>query len=1079
MVRSFPTVPALVAAALVVSVSGCNCNRGNGLTNNYGEIGVVWRDATNTRIVNRDATYDFGSALTGDRKQLSLTVTNTGAGKLTLSKLELTSGDPVAVIGTDVPMATTAFEVNFTAPVEIDPAGQADFDMFFTPKTLKGDYNSKLTLTAEGTRAEDATATITLLGKSEKGACDLPSSINFGKVALGETFPFTVPFINPTTIDATGNAGDITGADATSFGYAPNSPKGVVQVPAMTTKNVVITFSPTEKRLYSAQVVLRGPGACPDTTVTLTGEGSDATLSWTPKNLTYGNVAPGNEVVKEVVFTNPASVPLTLTNVSSMLPDFYQVVPAGQNGNTFTVQPNGVPTTMKIACNPTVLGHRTSAMNFQTGLTQLPAGAIALDCMGGGPRIKVTPNPTLNFGLVGFFPGTPSFNVTRKVNVQNVGTMPAVPDPAANLFLGQVSAGMVGGLPLFDITPTNATTDPAEFTVALGSPYNTTNGLAAVAGANFVDLVVTLKPTAMGMKAADLNIYSNDPGQPTVTVHITADVQQLPPCNYSVSPATANFGLVTPGTTKDLPINITNLGTQSADHCYVSGIDLAAGSDLAFSIVGGPVVSVDLMPQQTYQVVVRVAPQGAVPTSLQTLTGALTFNITSPTTPQAVVPLRASVGPSCLVVTPDPLDFGTVKVGCSPAPRTLNIYNVCSTNVTISSFAMQSSGGLPFGPGCTNAAGCPEFFLSATPVIPGGGLTLAPGAAPVTFQARYSPIDVGSDSGSVAINALQNGQSITYLVTLQGAGDTMGLETDTFTQDQQPKADILLVIDDSGSMADKQMSLATNFSSFIQYAVAANVDYHLAVTTTTANFAACGGLCTSVAKDGELELDTVLNTRYLTPATPNVSTAFARMVNVGTNGSGVEQGLEAATFALTPPLVSGVNAGFLRDPANLAVVVVSDASDQSDQPVSYYQNRLINVKGFNRLSMFTFSDIGPYQRPAPDLSAACQYDGTYDPVLYDTVVAATAGIKDEICNANWSSALQRLGQTVFGFRTQFYLNSKADTTKPIVVQVNGMNVASGANTWTYDSATNSVKFNPAATPGPGQTMTVTYTTLCM
>jgi hypothetical protein len=1079
MVRSFPTVPALVAAMFVISVSGCNCNRNNTLANNYGEIGVVWRDATNTRIVDRAATYDFGTALTGDRKQLSLTVTNVGSGKLTLSKLELTSGDPTAIMGTDLPGNTTAFEVHLTAPVEIDPAGQADFDMFFTPKVLQGTFNSVLTLTGEGTRAEDSTASITLLGKSEKGACDLPTSINFGKVALGETFPFTVPFVNSTTVDATGNAGDITGADATSFGYAPNSPKGVVQVAAMMTKNVVVTFSPTEKRLYSAQVVMRGPGACPDTTITLTGEGSDATLSWTPSSLTYGNVAPGNEVVKEVVFTNPASVPLTLTMVSSTLADFYQAVPAGTNATTFTVQPNSAPTSMKIACNPAVLGHRVATLSFQTGLVHTPTGVIALDCMGGGPRIKVTPNPTLNFGLVGYFPGTPSFNVTRKVNVQNVGTMPAVPDPAANLFLGQVSAGTVGNLPLFDITPTNATTDASELMVALGSPYNTTNGLAAVAGANFVDLVVTLNPKSIGMKAADLNIYSNDPGQPTVTVHLTADVQQLPPCTYTVSPATANFGLVTPGTTKDLPINITNTGTQTTDHCYLSGIDLAAGSDLAFSIVGGPVVSVDLMPQQTYQVVVRVSPQGAVPTSLQTLTGALTFNITSPTTPQAVVPLRASVGPSCLVVTPDPLDFGTVKVGCSPAPRTLNIYNVCSTNVTISSFAMQSAGGLPFGPGCTNAAGCPEFFLSATPMIPAGGLTLAPGAAPVTFQARYSPIDVGSDSGSVAINALQNGQSITYLVTLQGAGDTMGLETDTFTQDQQPKADILLVVDDSGSMADKQASLAANFSSFIQYAVAANVDYHLAVTTTTANFAACGGLCTSVAKDGELELDSVLNTRYLTPASPNVSAAFSRMVNVGTNGSGVEQGLEAATFALTPPLVSGLNAGFLRDPANLAVVVVSDAADQSDQPVSYYQNRLINVKGFNRLSMFTFSDIGPYLRPAPDLSATCQYDGSYDPVLYDTVVAATAGIKDEICNANWSSALQRLGQTVFGFRTQFYLNSKADTTKPIVVQVNGMTVATGPNTWTYDSGTNSVKFNPAATPGPGQTMTVTYTTLCM
>jgi hypothetical protein len=432
-------------------------------------------------------------------------------------------------------------------------------------------------------------------------------------------------------------------------------------------------------------------------------------------------------------------------------------------------------------------------------------------------------------------------------------------------------------------------------------------------------------------------------------------------------------------------------------------------------------------------------------------------------------------------VTPDPLDFGTVKLGCNSPARTFNIYNVCATNVTINTFSMQAAAGQPFGgPNCTVMGGCPEFFITAAPSIPTGGLTIAPGASPLTFQAKYKPIDIGADSGAVAINAIQDGQSVTYLVGLAGHGDTLGQQTDTFTQDQQPKADILLVIDDSGSMSDKQASLASNFASFIQYAVAANVDYHLGVTTTTAECSSNTGCLSSVAIGGELERDATTGLRFITPSTPAVSTVFGRLVRVGTNGAGLETGLEPAVLALTPPMIANQNAGFLRTDANLAVVVISDASDQSPQPVSYYQNRLINVKGFNRLSMFTFSNIGPYMNPPPSASAACQYDYDYDPSRYQQVVMATSGVRDEICNTNWSTTLQNLGRTSFGFRTQFYLNNTPDLTggHTITVKVNGVVVATGASTWTYDGASNTIKFTQTSTPGPGQSLEVTYTTAC-
>ncbi|MHB8878975.1 MAG: hypothetical protein ACYC8T_35180, partial [Myxococcaceae bacterium] len=380
------------------------------------------------------------------------------------------------------------------------------------------------------------------------------------------------------------------------------------------------------------------------------------------------------------------------------------------------------------------------------------------------------------------------------------------------------------------------------------------------------------------------------------------------------------------------------------------------------------------------------------------------------------------------------------------------------------------------GPDRPGASACPEFIMVASPAIPTGGLSLAPGGAPLTFQAKYRPIDFGTDSGAIAINAVQGGTGVTYLVSLQGKGDAVGLQTDVFVQDAKPKADILLTVDNSGSMSDKQNSLGSNFGAFIAYANAANVDYHIGVTTTDDDPAGCQfGFCFPEGDHGKL-VAAGTNPKVLTPTTPNVATLFGQNVRVGTDGSGGEQGLATTVKALTPPTITAENAGFLRYEANLAVVVVSDAGDQSPQSFSYYFNLLMNVKGFNRANMFTFNVIVPLQTVAP---GNCSYDGSNDTTTYVQLATQTNGVKDEICNSNWAAALQNLGKTAFGFRTSFFLNGVPDLTggKTLDVKVNG--VARPATDWSYDAAANAVKFDALKTPGPGETLSVTYYVACL
>lgn len=1079
------TVRALsVYAVAALAFAGCNCRSAN-IGNSYAELGVVWRDVDGAERVNRDATFDFGSAFVGERIQKTLVVRNMGASPLTLLDIEHVDGAPVSV--GDNQVAGSAFELKFVPGTQVLPGDQVQFDMFFTPRAGKDAtvpveaFLSVVKLHAAGPRPDDATALLTLTGNGEAGACLLPKELDFGPVPVGETFQLRHPLKNPASVDGRGFIGEPTGGDFAAFGIAPGAAKGEVLIPAGGQTDAVYTFAPTELREYSSKVRLKGAGDCPEAEIVIKGKGADDVLSWTPSSLDFGYVSPNVAAPKQVVFTNLSNVPITLRGIMSTNgAEFFPEHQAGQpDATTFTIPGGGVPYPMNVYCKPSSLGPKSAVLQFDTGLSKMPRGQVTLKCFGGGPSIRVTPRPTLAFGKVGYFPGT-AFNVVRKVSVANVGTKPPVPDKSANLFLGQVDpTNGPGQLPLLALTPLNGNTSANEFQVTLPANYDPQNGIEAVAGRNVVDLQVTLTPQSLGTKEAELTLYSNDPVEPAIKVKLTADAQQLPPCNYKVSPTSLNFGLVTPPSFKELPVTITNLGQNPGDVCYLSGIEVAAGSDPAYSITGGPIVSKELQPKESLQVLVRISPQGQVTQTLQTLNGLMQFNVTSPTAPQVTVPLTAAVGPVCVAITPDTLDFGTVRKGCNSATRQFSVYNICNSTVYLQGFDVPSAAGqAPGGPDCPGLSACPEFHLVSTPAVPSGGLALNPGAAPVTFQAKYLPIDVGTDNGAVAVNVIQNGSPVAYLVSLSGTGDLVGKQKDTFQQDLTPKADILVAVDDSCSMSDKQTNLANNFTSFIQYAVGTGVDWQMGVVTTSDDepIPCFNGICPPQPKNaGGKLIGDANNPKILKQNTPSVEQKFSSKVKVGTDGA-TEVGLTTALKALTPPLIANENAGFLRYDANLAIVVVSDAGDQSAEPYSYFFNRLLNIKGYNRASMFTFNLIGPLASAAP---GNCTYDDYTNSATYQQMATQTGGVMYEVCTPDWNQKLQDLGKTAFGYRTMFFLNSTPDFTggKTLDVRVNG--ALSPTGDWTYDAATNAVKFAPTKTPGPGQQLTVEYFTACL
>lgn len=169
--------------------------------------------------------------------------------------------------------------------------------------------------------------------------------------------------------------------------------------------------------------------------------------------------------------------------------------------------------------------------------------------------------------------------------------------------------------------------------------------------------------------------------------------------------------------------------------------------------------------------------------------------------------------------------------------------------------------------------------------------------------------------------------------------------TTTIPVDLRRQLDLLFVVDNSGSMAGEQASLAAQFPRFMDIlgrVEGGAPDLHIGVVTS--DVGAVGrtdltGACRGDGDDGLLQLGRTgcpaVNGRFLVDApdgagrTTNyggtLADAFACMAQVGTDGCGFEMHLEAMRRALSP----GHNPGFLRPDATLGVIVIADEDDCS------------------------------------------------------------------------------------------------------------------------------------------------------
>jgi hypothetical protein len=195
--------------------------------------------------------------------------------------------------------------------------------------------------------------------------------------------------------------------------------------------------------------------------------------------------------------------------------------------------------------------------------------------------------------------------------------------------------------------------------------------------------------------------------------------------------------------------------------------------------------------------------------------------------------------------------------------------------------------------------------------------------------------------------------------------------------------DLLFLIDDSPSMADKQSNLASSFPKFID--VLSSLpgglpSVHIGVATSDMGTQGpppsfgptvspgAPGSCAGLGKDGVLQVfgQPVTGTYLSDIANPadgtrmknytgDLATVFGTIARgAGARGCGFEQSLAAVQRALTHP----ANQGFLRDDAYLGIIVLTDEDDCSLAHFSLLANDASSNAQLGELQSFRCTRFG-------------------------------------------------------------------------------------------------------------------------
>lgn len=402
-----------------------------------------------------------------------------------------------------------------------------------------------------------------------------------------------------------------------------------------------------------------------------------------------------------------------------------------------------------------------------------------------------------------------------------------------------------------------------------------------------------------------------------------------------------------------------------------------------------------------------------------------------PETPVATVQILADGIAPNIELTPVSYDYGTTYVGCA-MDRPVTIANTGDADLVITEVAYVEAKSDPSLPNQL------DLVLDGLPPLPWTVPPLDSMEVPVRFNPLVADLRA---EGRLSVSSNDPDEPVAS-ATQEGTATMFGDNEDVFTQPIRSSSDILFVVDNSGSMAEEQTNLTTNFSSFIGVIATAESDFHIAVITTD---------------------QSSLRGEVLDGETDDIEAEFVAQATPGIGGSGDERGLEMAYNCLQDEANCGRDGEFFREDAKLSIVVVSDEHDGSVSPayadaVTYFW------------SLKSDPDNAVVHAIAGDSPSGCGGGTAEYGSGYYEAAALTGGLFLSICATDWASHLESLAEAAAVDRSTFDLTERP-VESTIVVTVDGIEQSSG---WSYNSAGNEVDFDDEHIPPGGSTIVVSY-----
>ncbi|MEZ4266960.1 MAG: choice-of-anchor D domain-containing protein [Myxococcota bacterium] len=861
----------------------------------------------------------------------------------------------------------------------------------------------------------------------------VPGTLDFGVVQAGAPKTVTVGITNVGTAPAELTSAEGLGADAVDFSFA--IPPGTVVNPGQRVE-VEATYAPVGGG--SDKGVMRINTDRPDVSVEIPVQGEEQTpiLVVSPSIVQLGWIEPGGSHLVTVKMRNEGNVALTVNSID-LLDQVPSLVLANVPQQPFELEPEGeakfgvffspleeIPQTGQ-PLGRIVIGSTDEARNP----LELPIYGAA-----GVPGVLVNPPDVVDFAYV-----AEGFKARRSVTVLNVGKATVTVTDAAlqNPTSGEFAVGNPEALP--------AQLKPGE-TVALELTFENTKGDSGTEFAQFV-------------------IHTSDALVKEYPLDVVARRSERATCEPAFVPNILAMGAQAVGTKVQKQISVVNYG---AGNCEYRSWELI-GCDKVQQAVRHRFVCDPQQPGSAFAVVDAPAPgeklgpgdsltfgvEFTAPPVFNTVLGrdqyfakmtALMHDPNSGLLKLVAPPggwgkgynLSGESALPLLAVDPPSINFGLVRRDCESAAQVVTITNLGPLAATVTGVSSPNCGG--------------DMVVKNLPAFP---LTV-PGYERAYIEVAFTPTSGGAAQCQLVIttNAANLPEAAVDL-----SGDVVDFDhfVDSLVQQPTPRVDVLFVIDDSFSMADKQLLVSKELPKLIDVAATWGQDFHLAVTTTD-DVKVRGkfkGTPPYTVTAGDLDL-------------------FAQFLLVGVTGSGEEKGLEGAWLAVSGSNVAeteiacvdkpnacpqgfrcienlcrGANWGFLRPNADLVIIIISDEEDSSPQTPLWYVSHFAALKAPQ-------SGHGVKMHAVVTTPEGCK-SATFGTagLRYIEAVKAFQGHVASICATDFAAEFDAIGDKTFGLKDQF-LPSLPVEPSTLQVRVNGQACTTG---WAWNPNTQAVVFD--------------------